>query len=153
MTMRSGFKGRSGFRGRRSALRGAVAAAALCSSAMALAAGQPENILPVPVSSPAAVAVPVPAASPAAAPAAVPAPTPTIAAVLPIDEPVAVWTAADAQALLDVIDGIGADGLFAADYQPALLRSALKAGPGAALNAQASKSFAWLIEDRSESVV
>ena len=146
---------RSGFKGRRLALRGAVAAAALCSAALcgsvALAAAQPENILPVPASAPASVAVPVPAPSPAATPAAVPASTPaiapTIAAVLPVDEPVAVWTAADAQALLDAIDAIGADGLFAADYQPGQLRSALNAGPGAALNAQASKSFAWLIED------
>lgn len=46
-----------------------------------------------------------------------------------------------------MIEGVEADGLIPADYQPGALRTAIAAGPGAALDAQASKSFSWLIED------
>ncbi|MFM5953763.1 MAG: L,D-transpeptidase family protein, partial [Novosphingobium sp.] len=107
-------------------------------SAVALAASQPENILPTPV--------PTPAPSPAPA-APVPAATPSIAAQVPVDEPVISWSVADARSLLGVIEGIEAEGLIPADYQPGLLRKAIAAGPGVDLDAQASKSFAWLVED------
>ncbi len=102
----------------------------------------PENILPAPA------AAPAPAPSPAATPGtplAVPSPAPA-PVQLPL-QPVLNWTLADAQALLGVIGSIGEEGLIAADYQPDALRAAIAAGPGAALDAQASKSFAWLIED------
>ena len=66
---------------------------------------------------------------------------------MPLDEPVVSWTAADAGALLGVIEGIDADGLIPADYQPEKLRSAISGGDPAALDAQASRSFAWLAED------
>lgn len=103
-------------------------------SAVAVAAAQPENILPSP-------------AAPTAAPATVPTAAPTIAAQVPVDEPTLSWSVDDARSLLGVIEGIGADGLIPADYQPGALRTAIAAGPGAALDAQASKSFAWLVED------
>ncbi|MFM5948209.1 MAG: L,D-transpeptidase family protein [Novosphingobium sp.] len=106
-------------------------------SAVALAAAQPENILPKP-------AVPTPVPSPSAA---APAPAPTIVPQVPIDEPTISWTVADARSLLGVIEGIDADGLIPADYQPDALRTAIAGGAGAALDAQASKSFSWLIED------
>lgn len=101
-------------------------------SAVALAANQPQTILPG--------ATPAPAS---------PAPTasPSIAAQVPIDEPTLTWSVADARSLLGVIEGIDADGLIPADYQPDALKKAIAAGPGAALDAQASKSFSWLIED------
>ena len=107
-------------------------------SAVALAAAQPENILPSPAPTP------VPAIKPA-----MPAPTatPTITAQLPVDEPTLSWSVGDARSLLGVIEGIEADGLISADYQPDALRAAIAGGPGAALDAQASKSFSWLIED------
>jgi murein L,D-transpeptidase YcbB/YkuD len=76
-----------------------------------------------------------------------PAPAPTIPAPVPIDEPTLSWNVNDARSLLGVIEGIDADGLIPADYQPEALRSAIAAGPGAALDVQASKSFSWLIED------
>jgi murein L,D-transpeptidase YcbB/YkuD len=57
------------------------------------------------------------------------------------------WPIAEAQALSKVIDGIGAHGLIPADYQLAALRAAILSGPGAELDAQASRSLAWLIED------
>ena len=134
---------RGGFKAHKLALGKGGALTLLCSSAMALAASPPANILPVPSASPSAS----PTANPSTPPSGVPSPTPSIAAVLPVDEPVAIWSTADAQALLGVIQAIDADGLFMADYQPDQLRSAMAAGPGALLNAQASKSFAWLIED------
>lgn len=104
------------------------------SSAAMLAAAQPQNILPTP--------------APAAAPAT-PAPTatPTITPQLPVVEPAISWTVADARSLLGVIEGIEAEGLIPADYQPTALRTAIAAGPGTALDDQATKSFSWLIED------
>lgn len=104
------------------------------SSAMALAASQPENILP--------------SAAPTAVPTApVPTATPTITPQLPIEEPALSWTVADARSLLGVIEAVEADGLIPADYQPTALRTAIAAGPGPALDAQATKSFSWLVED------
>ncbi|MEQ1497270.1 MAG: L,D-transpeptidase family protein [Novosphingobium sp.] len=100
------------------------------SSAAALLAAAPQAITPAP--------------APTAAP---PAPAPTVAAPLPVVEPVISWTVADASALLGTIKGIDADGLIPADYQPEKLRATIDGGAGAALDAQASKSFAWLIED------
>jgi murein L,D-transpeptidase YcbB/YkuD len=58
---------------------------------------------------------------------------------LPVLEPVMHWDVADAQALLDVIDGIGAEGLFPADYKPDVLREALAAKRGAPLAAGGKK--------------
>ncbi len=130
-------------------VRQGLAAAGLFSSAMALAASQPQSILPTSEPSPAPVvaASSAPAASPTASPAATPTGAPRIVAQLPLDEPVVSWTAADAGALLGVIEGIDADGLIPADYQPEKLRSAIVGGDSAALDAQASRSFAWLAED------
>ena len=106
-------------------------------SAVAYAAAQPENILPAPTASPTA---------PAAAPGAMPSPAPTITPE-PVVEPVLSWTVADARSLLGVIEAIDADGLMPGDYHPTALKAAIAAGPGAALDAQAGKSFGWLVED------
>jgi L,D-transpeptidase YcbB len=105
------------------------------SSAMALAAGQPQSILPEPSS------------TPTPSPSAAPSPGPTIVPEVPLDEPMLSWSVADAGALLGVIEGIAADGLIPADYQPEALRAAIEAGSQAALDAQASQSFTWLVED------
>ena len=102
------------------------------SSAAALAAAQPEPILPSPA--PTASATP-------------PATVPVGPEQAPVDEPVLNWTVADARQLLSVIQGIGAEGLIPADYEPDALRAAILGGSGEALNAQASKSLSWLIED------
>lgn len=112
-------------------------------SAAALAAGQPQSILPEPGPSP----EPSPSANPAPLPAATPSPAPTTVPEAPLDEPVMNWNTADAEALLGVIEGIGAEGLIPDDYQPEALRAAIAAGPGVALDEQASRSFAWLVED------
>ena len=104
-------------------------------SAVAFASAQPQNILP---------SQPAPAPTPAAT--ATPA-VPAQALQAPLDEPVLEWSVAQARQLLSVIQGIGADGLIPADYQPEALRTAIAAGPGEALNQQASKSLSWLIED------
>ncbi|MDB5724286.1 MAG: hypothetical protein JWQ16_1040, partial [Novosphingobium sp.] len=72
---------------------------------------------------------------------------PVVAAPAPISETVMSWDRSDAQALLSVIEGIEAEGLFAVDYRPAVLRAALATGEGSALDEAASKSFAWLAED------
>jgi L,D-transpeptidase YcbB len=57
------------------------------------------------------------------------------------------WNRGDARVLLGVIEGLETEGLIPADYQPAELRAAIAAGEGAALDAQASRSFTWLAED------
>jgi hypothetical protein len=120
-------------------------------SAAAFAAGQPQ---PAPVAAPQAVPAPTATATP---PAAVPVASPTasatdsavpvIAPQLPLDEPVMTWTVADAEQLLAVIRGLDAEGLFPADYEPKALAAEIAAGPGPALDVQASKAFAWLAED------
>ena len=116
-----------GIRSGHRTLRAGLMLAVLSSSAAALYAAQPES------------PAPVPAAPPVAAP--------TIPAQVPIDEPVIAWSVDDARSLLGVIQGIDAHGLIPADYQPEKLRAAIEGGAGAALDAQASKSFAWLVED------
>jgi murein L,D-transpeptidase YcbB/YkuD len=65
----------------------------------------------------------------------------------PVVEPVLQWGLADAAALLAVIEGIEAEGLFPSDYRPDLLRAALAKGVGPALDEAASTSFGWLAED------
>jgi murein L,D-transpeptidase YcbB/YkuD len=110
----------------------ALVLGSMLSSAALWAAPQPEP-------------VPTPSASPA--PVATPPAIPAVTAPVPVDEPTLTWSVADAKALLGTIQGVDADGLIPADYQPEKLRTAIAAGPGAALDAQASKSFAWLIED------
>lgn len=138
-----------------------LALALAAGTAIAQAARPPESILPTPAPAPAPAKVPAPAPATvpsqqptAPAPAATPVPpatqvpaAPVIEPELPIVEPVLTWQVAEAQALAKVIEGIGAHGLIPADYQLADLRAAILAGPGAALDAQASRSFAWLIED------
>ncbi len=57
------------------------------------------------------------------------------------------WPADRARALLAVVEGIGAEGLKPADYKPDALRAAIAQGPGPALDAAASQSFTWLVED------
>ncbi|HEX4849137.1 MAG TPA: L,D-transpeptidase family protein, partial [Novosphingobium sp.] len=72
---------------------------------------------------------------------------PVAVAEAPIDEPTMPWSLDNAKALLKVIQGIEAEGLIPADYQLQALQTAIAAGPGAELDAQASRSFAWLVED------
>jgi len=57
------------------------------------------------------------------------------------------WTVAQAQALVAVIEGIGAEGLDPKDYDLAPLKTAIAAGPSAELDQMASQSFVWLVED------
>lgn len=57
------------------------------------------------------------------------------------------WPVAHARKLLTVIESIGAEGLDPADYRPGALRAAIETGPGPELNAIASQSFTWLVED------
>jgi murein L,D-transpeptidase YcbB/YkuD len=61
--------------------------------------------------------------------------------------PVAQWTLADARALLAAIRGIGAEGLFARDYQPAALAAQIAKGESPDLDTLASHLFIWLAED------
>jgi murein L,D-transpeptidase YcbB/YkuD len=84
------------------------------------------------------------AATPAAKPAA---PDPQFEVELPESLPVANWTLSDAQALLTAIRGVGADGLFPRDYQPAALAAAIAKGEGPDLDTLASHLFLWLAED------
>ena len=121
---------------------GAPAVLVLCAGP-ALAA-PPESILPPP----APTITPAPVATPSAAAVAVPSPAPTTPAVIAVT--VEKWNVADARALLGVIQGVEADGLIPADYQPRQLEAAIAAGEGVALDEQASRSFSWLAEDQRD---
>ena len=57
------------------------------------------------------------------------------------------WPLRDAQALLSVIQGLGAEGLDPKDYEPATLAAAIAAGESPALDAVATRLFAWVVED------
>lgn len=76
-----------------------------------------------------------------------PLPGDELAEPMPIEEPMMHWPADLAGVLLGVIEGIGAEGLFPADYQPEELRAALALGDQDAIDELASRSFAWLAED------
>jgi len=67
-------------------------------------------------------------------------PTPVYPAVMQ-------WPVDRARLLLDVIEGIDAEGLVPADYHPAELRAAIDAGAGPQLDELASRTFTWLVED------
>lgn len=60
------------------------------------------------------------------------------------------WTNADAAALLETVEGIGADGLDPADYEPAGLRAAIAGGDAAALDQAAARIFLRLAEDLAD---
>ena len=51
------------------------------------------------------------------------------------------WSQTDAQSLLATIKGIGAEGLFAKDYQPELLSAAIVKGEGPELDEIATRLF------------
>ena len=110
----------------------ALSGLALGSAAAAPAqTSRPADLLP-PVVSPAPTATPTPA--PVLSPIdALVAPQPTGPQPAPL--PVMAWSLADAQALLAFLDnGAEAEGLTPADYQADELRTAIAAGPGAALD-------------------
>jgi murein L,D-transpeptidase YcbB/YkuD len=127
-------------------IKGNLRIAGISAAAMVFAA------VPAFAAQPAATPAPVPTGRPAT-PGTVPtAPgvnpqVPTVLAPAPITETVMAWNRGDAQALLEVIEGVEAEGLFPADYRPAQLSAAIAAGEGPALDEAASKSFAWLAED------
>jgi murein L,D-transpeptidase YcbB/YkuD len=125
-------------------VRGVLIAAAVAVSGTALG-GQ------VAAAQPRGASAPEVLLPPAAAPSAASTPAPVIALPevqpLLVREPIMNWPAADARALLAVIEAIDGEGLFARDYQPDLLRAALAKGAGGELDEAASKSFAWLAED------
>lgn len=102
----------------------------------ATASGGPTSLLPAAITGGAAAA---------AAPAA--PPVPAYEVELPETLPVAHWTLDDARALLAAIKGIGAEGLFPRDYQPAQLAAAIAGGEGPDLDVLASHLFIWLAED------
>jgi murein L,D-transpeptidase YcbB/YkuD len=126
-------------------------------------AGKLPNVRPTPVATPSAT--PSAASTPTPAASATPAATPTpVSSAQPTPAPgaavtqagqgaaagaplIASWTVNDAIDLLAAINTIGEEGLIPADYQPDALRAAISAGPGAALDEQASRSFVWLVED------
>lgn len=72
---------------------------------------------------------------------------PVVQATAPVAPLVQTWTVAQAQALVAVIEGIGAEGLDPKDYDLAPLKVAIASGPSEELNRMASQSFVWLVED------
>ncbi len=101
--------------------------------AQAMAQGAPTDLVP-------------PATSSAVQPQPQPVPVP-LPPTLPLPPQVQVWTVDDARSLLRSIELSVTDGLDPADYRPDALAAQIAAGPGDALNEQASTSFRWLAED------
>lgn len=127
---------------RRSLLVGVavLAAGSLASPALARA---PQQTGPVDL----IAQVPTPAPTPqATSPVPVTPPVP-VAVPLPAPPPVAHFTLADARALAAAIKGIGAEGLYPRDYEPAALAAAIAKGEGPELDQLASRLFMWLAED------
>ena len=110
-------------------------------------APQPQSLLPQPLMPPKPAPTPTTSPTPQASPSISAGPLVTPVGPQPIVEPVMNWQVSDASALLNAIEAIDAEGLIPDDYQPEALRVAILAGPGAALDAQASRSFDWLVED------
>jgi len=107
---------------------GALATPALASQTAPAASAQtqgPTDLLPPAPSQPTVQATPAPTPPP----------------------PPPHWPLRDAQALLSVIQGLGADGLDPKDYEPAKLSAAIAAGEGAVLDETATRLFAWVVED------
>ncbi|GGD99925.1 hypothetical protein GCM10011515_19640 [Tsuneonella deserti] len=127
-------------------MRGWVIGAALVAiPSAAMAQGRtPENLLPPEPPTVAPQKVPAGSDEVTAQAAPAPATTATVQAVTPM---VQRWNVADARALAAVIAGIEREGLDPRDYKPQELQAAIAAGPGAALDEAASRSFAWLVED------
>ncbi len=126
--------------------RGAgISALAVLGLAGASALAAPGPLAPRVLPSATAPAVPPPA--PTASPVKPVPPVATPPVPVPVAEPVLPWARGDAEALLQVITDIGAEGLSPADYKPEELRAAIDAGVGPALDEVASRSFAWLAED------
>lgn len=119
----------------------------------AASGGASQTATPSPSPSPSGSASAAPSPSPTGTPTIQPSPlfgtTPPARKpeVVLAETPIRKWSVADARALLEVITGIAAEGLFPADYQPKALAQAIAAGPGPALDEQASRSFDWLAED------
>ncbi|HZF45195.1 MAG TPA: L,D-transpeptidase family protein [Sphingomonadaceae bacterium] len=110
--------------------------------------GQPASAQQPAKSQPAKPQPAKPQAAPASsAPAAQAASTPVVQPLPNADQTPLKWTLADAQALFSLIQGIGSEGLIPYDYQMQGLAAALAEGEGAALDEQATRSFAWLVED------
>jgi L,D-transpeptidase YcbB len=85
--------------------------------------------------------------APATAPAPPAAPAAAAPAPAPIPSPIAAdWSRKDAEALLAYIEGVGADGLDPADYDPDSLREAIDA-KGDALDSAATATFLKLAGD------
>ena len=57
------------------------------------------------------------------------------------------WSIDNAMALAAVIEAIGSEGLYPADYRPDLLRAEIARGESRELDVRASGTFAWLVED------
>lgn len=57
------------------------------------------------------------------------------------------WPEDHARTLLEIVEGIDAEGLRPADYRPDELRAAIAAGQGPQLDEIASRAFTWLVED------
>jgi L,D-transpeptidase YcbB len=128
-----------------------IAAIGLLAAPASAAPSAPAPRAASPEATPVAASAPKPVAPSSVVPAPVPLATPSAAEAetppVVVSEPLLPWGVRDAQALLRVIEGIGADGLFPADYQPEVLRAALALGPGPELDLAASLSFSWLVED------
>jgi murein L,D-transpeptidase YcbB/YkuD len=116
----------------------AASAAALAAPALA----QPENLLP-----PERAIVEQPVTPDADAVASQPDAVQLNATIQPVEPTVQAWSLPNAEALVALVEGIDADGLDPADYRLSELRSAIAGGEGDVLNAAASRTFAWLIED------
>ncbi|MEP5938013.1 MAG: L,D-transpeptidase family protein [Erythrobacter sp.] len=137
-----------------SGLKSGVAAAALLGAGIALAQdAEPQDLLSD-LSETATISE-VPASAPAAPPTTMDeafpdmVSTPMVQGELTVDTIPLVqsWSVAHARGLIEVIEGITAEGLDPADYDLQALKTSLVAGPSEELDQLASQNFIWLVED------
>lgn len=137
---------------------GIAAAALLAGTAIAQTQGSRASVIsggqqqggPQPAQLPAPAPTPAPANKDGAFEAAFPQTVSQPVVQAGMENPVPLvqpWTIANAAKLVAVIEGIGAEGLDPKDYDLQPLMTAMAAGPSAELDALASQSFAWLVED------
>jgi L,D-transpeptidase YcbB len=128
-------------------LTGVASVGILLGSSTTLAA-KPKNVAPPPTSILPPLGVPDPELPAPKAPTPVEPPAPILPVAPPVIEvPPPEWSVDVAKSLVNAIERIGGQGLFAKDYDPVGLRAAISAGPGAALNEIATRQFKRLAID------
>lgn len=132
----------------RTILLGAAAAGALTAAPAMAQQAAPQDLLAQTQSAPAPKPTPAPTVDQAFGDLTKPQTGEVVQPLPPPPKPIlAHWNAAQARELVSFAEGIGAEGLDPKDYKLPELKAAIAAGEGEALDAAASLTFQYLVED------